>query len=168
MTLRRVPIRMLNLISIMVRNWIGSWDYLYDYSARQMDNTVPRFTSIDPMAEKKPWLSPYVYCSNNPENRIDTDGKDGIFNSKGLLSRTTNSGSEIYVNIGGKDILLDKLNLASKENRQIVANVIGHYTDDAGLSYYQKGMIPIGDNPIGTARLNENGDPLTLLHLLKE
>ncbi|MFT3995170.1 MAG: RHS repeat-associated core domain-containing protein [Dysgonomonas sp.] len=38
---------------------------LYDYSARQMDNAVPRFTSIDPMAEKKPWLSLYVYCFNN-------------------------------------------------------------------------------------------------------
>jgi len=37
---------------------------------------VQRFTSVDPLAEKKPWMSPYVYCSDNPVNRIDPDGRD--------------------------------------------------------------------------------------------
>ncbi|WP_163355460.1 DUF6443 domain-containing protein [Dysgonomonas sp. 25] len=46
----------------------------YDYSARHMSPAVPRFTTVDPLAEKKPWLTPYHYCSNNPINRIDPDG----------------------------------------------------------------------------------------------
>jgi hypothetical protein len=32
--------------------------------------------SIDPMCEKYYWISPYVYCKNNPIIRIDPDGRD--------------------------------------------------------------------------------------------
>ena len=49
---------------------------MYDYHARQMDPAIGRFTMVDPLAEKKTWISPYVYCSNNPINRIDPDGRD--------------------------------------------------------------------------------------------
>lgn len=52
---------------------------LYDYDARQMDIIFGRFTSVDPMAEKYYSISPYVYCSNNPINQIDPDGRDGIY-----------------------------------------------------------------------------------------
>lgn len=31
---------------------------------------------MDPLAEKKPWLSSYVYCRDNPVNMIDPDGRD--------------------------------------------------------------------------------------------
>ena len=47
---------------------------LYDYGARQYDPIVPMFTQQDPLAEKYYHLSPYVYCHNNPTNRIDIDG----------------------------------------------------------------------------------------------
>jgi len=52
---------------------------LYDYDARQMDIIFGRFISVDPMAEKYYSISPYVYCSNNPINQIDPDGRDGIY-----------------------------------------------------------------------------------------
>ena len=47
---------------------------LYDFSARMQDPAVGRFTTMDPLAEKKPWLSPYIYCSDNPVNRVDPTG----------------------------------------------------------------------------------------------
>lgn len=47
---------------------------LYDYSARQMDNAVPRFTSVDPLAEKYYSWSPYAYVMNNPLKYIDPTG----------------------------------------------------------------------------------------------
>ena len=47
----------------------------YDFGARQYYTAVPGFTRIDPMAEKYPWLSPYLYCANNPVNAIDPDGR---------------------------------------------------------------------------------------------
>jgi hypothetical protein len=34
--------------------------------------------SVDPLAEKYPGFSPYVYVYNNPLNYIDPDGKEGI------------------------------------------------------------------------------------------
>ncbi|MCL1937620.1 MAG: hypothetical protein FWF52_04400 [Candidatus Azobacteroides sp.] len=39
------------------------------------DNTS-RFMTIDPVAEKYPELSPYVYCNNNPVRYIDPNGKE--------------------------------------------------------------------------------------------
>ena len=45
---------------------------MYYYEARYY--APPVFTSRDPMFEKKPWLSPYHYCSNNPVGRVDPSG----------------------------------------------------------------------------------------------
>ena len=50
---------------------------LYDYGARWMDSKIgARFTTIDPMCEKYYDISPYAYCSGNPVNRIDPDGRE--------------------------------------------------------------------------------------------
>ena len=48
----------------------------YDNQARYYDCLIPTFKSIDPLAEKYPWLSPYNHCANNPLKFIDPDGKD--------------------------------------------------------------------------------------------
>jgi RHS repeat-associated protein len=54
----------------------------YDFEARQYDGIVPRFTTMDPLAEKYYSVSPYAYCANNPVNAIDSDGKKVIFITK--------------------------------------------------------------------------------------
>ncbi|MFA5420066.1 MAG: RHS repeat-associated core domain-containing protein, partial [Bacteroidales bacterium] len=48
---------------------------LYDFGARTYDGTRGQWTTMDPLAEKRPWESPYGYCGNNPLNRIDKDGQ---------------------------------------------------------------------------------------------
>lgn len=50
----------------------------YDYGARGYYPAIMRFSTVDPLAELKPWLSTYAYCSNNPINRIDPDGRFDI------------------------------------------------------------------------------------------
>jgi len=50
-------------------------DY-YNYSARIYDPIGDRFWTMDPMAEKYPWLSPYAYAGNNPVNAVDPTGMD--------------------------------------------------------------------------------------------
>ncbi len=52
---------------------------LYDYGARWYDPARVQFTTMDPLAEKYPWMSPYVYCNNNPISAIDPDGRDWYY-----------------------------------------------------------------------------------------
>ncbi|MDE7345751.1 MAG: hypothetical protein K2N48_03305 [Muribaculaceae bacterium] len=47
----------------------------YDFGARQYFSAVPGFTKPDPLSEKYYWLSPYLYCANNPVNFVDPTGK---------------------------------------------------------------------------------------------
>lgn len=49
---------------------------MYDYNARSMDPTFPRFLMVDPLCEKHYNISPYAYCGNNFVNAIDPDGRD--------------------------------------------------------------------------------------------
>ena len=48
----------------------------YDYGARGYYAAMGRFQSVDPLCEKYYSISPYVYCANNPVNRIDPDGRE--------------------------------------------------------------------------------------------
>ena len=45
---------------------------MYYYEARYYQ--PPVFISRDVLFEKKPWLTPYHYCSNNPVGRVDISG----------------------------------------------------------------------------------------------
>ena len=51
----------------------------YDYGERMYDAALGRWNNIDPMAEKYYSISPYAYCSSNPVNAIDYQGKLVIF-----------------------------------------------------------------------------------------
>ena len=51
----------------------------YDYGVRRYDAVLGRWHKIDPMTEKYYSVSPYAYCSSNPVNAIDYQGKLVIF-----------------------------------------------------------------------------------------
>ena len=52
---------------------------MYDFGARLFDVAgVPMWTSVDPLAEKFYPYSPYNFCTGDPVNRFDPDGREVI------------------------------------------------------------------------------------------
>lgn len=47
----------------------------HDHGARFADNTILRWTTMDPLCEKYYDTSPYVFCGNNPLKYVDPNGK---------------------------------------------------------------------------------------------
>jgi hypothetical protein len=61
---------------------------------------VPRFTSVDPLAEKYPWQSTYVYAAGNPIRYIDWMGlgplgADGLTDEEWMETSRPNSDSRM-------------------------------------------------------------------------
>ena len=80
----------------------------YDYGARSYDAVVPMWTSVDPLCEKNYYISPYVYCGNDPMNAFDPDGRKFInFDAQGNYTGTTQDKWWHNLFVGTKGRVLD-------------------------------------------------------------
>lgn len=43
---------------------------------RHYNSALSIWLSVDPLADKYPGVSPYVYCANNPVRLVDADGRN--------------------------------------------------------------------------------------------
>ncbi|MDR0893693.1 MAG: hypothetical protein LBN06_00070 [Prevotellaceae bacterium] len=72
-----------------------------DFEARQYMNDVPRFTTMDPLAEGYYSYSPYAYCLGNPLKYIDLKG-DSV-----RVYTETNSYGHAWMSVGeGGDMVV--------------------------------------------------------------
>ena len=51
------------------------------FGARYYSSDLSIWLAVDPMSDKYPSLSPYVYCANNPVKLVDPNGEEVEFNS---------------------------------------------------------------------------------------
>lgn len=63
----------------------------YDYGFRNYDPQIGRFTQLDPLTFKYPFLSPYQYASDDPIDNIDIDGLEG-----GAITGGLQEGGAVY------------------------------------------------------------------------
>jgi len=72
---------------------------MYYYGARYYTPEVSVWLSVDPLADKYPSMSPFMYCAGNPLKYVDPDGMrlDKYYDSDGNLLLDTKKGNSEYV-----------------------------------------------------------------------
>ena len=104
----------------------------YDYGARQNYPILGRWDRVDPLCEKYYDVSPYAFCHNNPTNRVDLDGNDDYFSNTGRFLYTKGTGANIYIQQRKSFSNFKNFDLRNMANRQMGANVVGHYAHVVG------------------------------------
>ncbi len=105
---------------------------MYDYSARYYESGIGRFTTVDPLAEKKRWLTPYHYCSNNPINRVDLDGRDDYkLLGNGKIEKKSNvkylTGADKLIGRDGNYIFVPGGLFKNMKSKEFGKNKTAHY-----------------------------------------
>ncbi|HFG0566787.1 TPA: RHS repeat domain-containing protein [Flavobacterium psychrophilum] len=142
---------------------------LTNFGARYLDMKTSLWLNIDPLAEKYPAYSPYVYCINNPLNVIDPDGRDIIFvtggdNGKPLRNFQYRNGNFYDVQSGkrynpGKEgvsktmyNVLTAYRTIEKSGDKILKNQL-HTLEKSELHHY------VGEGGVGTNEVSAYGVP---------
>ena len=120
----------------------------YDYfGARYYASPLYNWTSVDPLADQSPQISPYAYCGWNPIKFIDPDGR------RAMLSFSHNSITVTAIYYAKKEDL-------SSANKavQFWNNQKGQYVNANGKAFsvsFNLTVIP-SDNPRKDAALSSN------------
>jgi RHS repeat-associated protein len=97
-----------------------------DMGGRWLDTRLGRTSSVDPLAHKFPFVSPYVYAVNNPINVIDPDGKDVI-----LIIWATNG------QVGHAAIAVSNYKAVEKQVEVFVPSTVGGGKDPDNFGHYE-------------------------------
>lgn len=121
----------------------------YYYGARYYNPRVSLWLNVDPLAEKYPNWSPYVYTFNNPIKYIDPDGRDPI---TGILEAISSFALDVGMDyIGGM--------LIEGKSPRDSYNSIGWWSAglNAGGNYFVAAVTPPGtSSSLKMARLMAN------------
>lgn len=126
---------------------------LYDYGARMYDPANLRWSSVDPLAEKYPNLSPYVYCGGNPVNRIDPMGMDYW---------STNDPSQIlqFLNaVGSGNTQFDFSGWSHATDAEFRGNLV--YNDESHKFYTSYAEVTNGEIVVSSKSFDANITPVS-------
>ena len=115
------------------------------FGSRYYNSDLSIWLSVDPMSDKYPSLSPYVYCANNPVKLVDPNGEEieVSINDNGtytVVGGTLNSDRNIYIVKDGKrtgDILGQTMTDYSffSEEGNVVEGAIINPADNSGQEF---------------------------------
>ena len=91
------------------RDWETGYDY---FGARFYDHRKGFWNSVDPLADKYPNVTPYLYCNGNPIMLVDPDGRE----TQNWMNPTTDP--ELYENAEQFRLLYD--------NNNYTINIVAH------------------------------------------
>jgi len=98
------------LYSLLTANWSFTFSakerdpetgYSY-FGSRYYSSDLSVWLSVDPMSDKYPSMSPYVYCADNPVRLVDPNGEE-VTSPDGWIVNNTNK-TLIWVNDMGGDM----------------------------------------------------------------
>ncbi|MDR2408008.1 MAG: RHS repeat-associated core domain-containing protein, partial [Bacteroidales bacterium] len=102
-----------------------------DFGARMLETEIGRWFVIDPLAEKYYSVSPYVYCGNNPVNRIDPNGMEWL--NKRDEEYAKQLIEEMRKRIEAEQKSIDELNVTIAKNKEEGKDVSNYQTDVAAM-----------------------------------
>lgn len=137
----------------------------YDFGFRYFDPQIGRFTTMDPLAEERLWISPYNYVQNNPLNRVDpTGGLDGWIEDLKTEELTWDEKINSQEDFDKSGYNKSKFSYAGQELQRAwsLGSTAGIYTQyygpDGNTSIYDYPMwVETGKSHIG---LTEGGNPV--------
>ena len=83
-------------------------------SALPYNSELSLWLSVDPLSDKYPSVSPYVYCADNPVGLVDVDGREPIpipWPSKGVWTFSTKAKVGAGINYGGAASIMGGISL---------------------------------------------------------
>ncbi len=128
-----------------------AWIPYLDYGARYYSPDATRWTTMDPLAEKYYFISPYAFCSNNPVNFVDADGEDiyrydfktGQFN---LFKQTNDPYDQIAKFAFNKDTGDYELKTNKKGKAKLEINKIEKGILQDGINFMENSQVWSTDN----------------------
>ena len=141
----------------------------YDYGARRYDPAYCMFTQMDPLCEKYPHLSPYVYCAGNPVNYVDPDGQrifmlfytEGNRRGDAMFKAAAETRRDDIINRSDFDSNTDLVILQSIQDLGQLEGIINGIIDDYSENYGQTAEFSIWshaglDGPTGTIKTSHD------------
>jgi RHS repeat-associated protein len=139
----------------------------YDYGARGYYPAMGRFTSVDPMTEKYPNISPYAYCADNPVNRFDPDGQDWYTSNDGKITYWQ-KGNEIvdgYTNSETYTLKIDKNTMVTfTQNDATSVTFTGINKSDYVSQTGKTGCKDASDEMLASNGVNSNGERINMVN----
>jgi RHS repeat-associated protein len=111
---------------------------LYYYGARYYDARSSVWLSADPLQEKYPNVSSYVYCVQNPVKFVDPTGMDWYINditgelyfNKNISDASTTYKDQVYTRIGNNEMFGNQKDIGERhynyKSSLVIANYFGY------------------------------------------